>query len=130
VKTWHRVVVDGGVLADWASLASDFETTTGRILELELESGPDGWLRFRVSVDHVFKGSYGTLYPGDAVDQLVQLANDLSAGFLCEEVGSSGWPVCPDHGTHPMYATGDASHRAVWRCPTGRIVASIGELEA
>jgi len=123
-------VADAGVVPDWTSLAADFETTTGRTLELELESGPDGWMGFRVSVDHVYKGSYGTLYPEDAVDRLVQLTNDLSAGFLCEEAGGSGWPVCPDHGSHPMNATVDASHRAVWMCPTGRIVASIGELEA
>ena len=123
-------MADPEEIPSWASLATDFEMTTGRSLELELETGLHGWLSFRVSVDHTFKGSFGTIYPKDDVNRLVQLANDLSAGFLGDEVGSSGWPVCPDHGTHPLNATSDASHQAVWKCPTGRIVARIGELQA
>lgn len=122
-------MADPGVVPNWASLAADFRKTTGRSLKLDLETGPDGWLSFRVSIDHVFKGSYGTIYPEDDVDRFVQLADDLATGFLGDEVGS-GWPACPDHGTHPLNATIDASHQAVWKCPAGRIVARVGELQA
>ena len=96
---------------------------------MELESGPDGWLGLRVYVDHVFRGSFGTIYPKGSVDQLVQLATDLCASFL-DELLWGGWPMCPDHGTHPMTAMVTASHEAVWKYPTGRAVAKIGELSA
>ena len=117
------------VVPEWKSITTDFETTTGKSLELEFENGPDGWMGFRVSIDQVFIGSFGTIYPGGNVERLVQLANDLTAGFLGEVVGA-GWPMCPVHATHPLNATVDGSHRAVWKCPSGRVVAEIGELTA
>ena len=115
---------------DWTSIATDFGTTTGKSLELDPDDGPDGWGGCQVSVDQVVKGSFGTTYRGGNVERLVQLANDLTAAFLGEAVGAGRWPMCPDHGTHPMHAAVDAAHQAVWQCPGGRDVANIGELGA
>ena len=87
-------MADTAVGPDWAGIATDFEATTGKSLELELESGPDGWLGFRVTVDQAIIGSFGTIYPEDNFERLVRLTNDLTDGFLGDIV-ETGWPICP-----------------------------------
>ena len=121
-------MADAVAVPDCTGVVADFRTTTGKSLELELDDGPDGWVGVRVSVDQVVTGTFGARYPGGDVERLVQLTNDLTAGFLGDAVGARWWPMCPDHGTHPMHAAIDAAHQAVWQCPGGRVVAKIGEL--
>ncbi|HZQ83677.1 MAG TPA: hypothetical protein VFA83_02510 [Acidimicrobiales bacterium] len=54
------------------------------------------------------------------------LAEDLREFALDEEIWG-GWPICPDHGTHPLEASAEGGV-AAWICPSGRFFAPIGSL--
>lgn len=46
---------------------------------------------------------------------LADLADRLCESFLHEEVWG-GWPICPRHGSRPMWATVGDDGVAVWAC--------------
>jgi hypothetical protein len=71
-------------------------------------------------------GGFGFLWDDrDPETALVDLADQLQEFCLDEEIWG-GWPLCPVHGTHLQAAVRDGT--AVWACPRGETVATIGEL--
>jgi len=111
----------------WKRIADDLLATTGLTLLLDLHPGSDDWWDIDVFLDEQTSGSFGRSFPSDEEEFIVDLADYLCEFSLDEEVWG-GWPVCPDHKTHPLQASLDDNHTAVWRCPVGRVIARLGEL--
>ena len=111
----------------WKRIADDLRTTTGHVLVLNPHPKPDDWWDFDVSLDQTRKGSFGRVFSADEEEFVVQLADYLCDSFLHEEIWG-GWPICPDHGTHPLEPSLDEAAVAVWRCPIGRVIARVGFL--
>jgi hypothetical protein len=114
----------------WRRIASDLKATAGKDLLLDMRLGireasddddPEWW-EFDVFVDGEFDGTYGTNLPAEEESFVVGLADYL------DELVWGGWPICPDHQTHPMEPVLDENSLAAWKCPIGRLVARIGEL--
>lgn len=116
----------------WRRIANDLRRTVGKDLVLDMRLGTQepsdhdewDWWEFDVSVDGEREGTYGTNLPADEESFVVRLADYL------DELVWGGWPMCPDHKTHPLEPGLDEEATAVWKCPQGRIVARIGELPA
>src|SRR5665213_2649740 len=87
----------------WQSIADDLLATTGLTLFLRLQPGIDGWWDIEVFLDDRTVGSFGRHFPTDESEFIVALADYLCEFSLDEEVWG-GWPICPDHGTHPLQA--------------------------
>jgi hypothetical protein len=115
-------------------LESDFRRTTGRQLVLGLRWEPyptrSEWL-CDVNIDGEAKGAFG-VFPADdgrPGEQLARMADSLCEGWLHEEIWG-GWPMCPRHGTRPMWAETGSDGEAVWVCEADAAHrALIGELE-
>jgi hypothetical protein len=52
----------------------------------------------------------------------------LAIAMIWTRTGVAGWPLCPLHQTHPLWASGDRG-TAVWRCPKGEYRITIGDLD-
>jgi hypothetical protein len=111
----------------WNRIADDLLITTGQRLVLDLRPGADHWWDCDVFLDDKPKGSFGTYFPEVGEGFVVQLTDYLCGSFLHEEVWG-GWPICPDHRTHPLVPSLDDSGMAVWKCPEGPTIARIGSL--
>ncbi len=110
----------------WERIADDLLATTGRRLSLDLRVSEDWW-DCDVFLDGQSKGSFGTVFSGIGEAFVVHLADYLCESYLHEEIWG-GWPICPDHGTHPLEPSLDDSGVAVWKCPVGRVIARVGSL--
>jgi hypothetical protein len=114
----------------WKRIATDLKATVGKDLVLDVRLGTGEasddddreWCEFDVFVDGEWDGSYGTNLPTEREPFVVGLADYL------DELVWGGWPICPDHNTHPLVPVLDNEGIAVWKCPIGRIVAKIGQL--
>jgi hypothetical protein len=111
----------------WERIVDDVFATTGHRLVLELNPAPDYWWDCDVIFDGIVQGTTGFTLPVNEEAFVVELADQLCEGYLHEEIWG-GWPICPDHGTHPLEPSLDQSGNAVWLCPIGRAVARIGSL--
>jgi hypothetical protein len=111
----------------WQRIADDLFSTTGQTLFLHIRPGYEAWCDVDVLLDERALGSFGRNFPSNQEEFIADLA-DYLCEFAFDGQVEAVWPLCPDHGTHPLEATLDENHRAVWRCPSGRIVADLGEL--
>jgi hypothetical protein len=118
------------LLPSWKRIADDVQATTGRELVLRQQSDADrlGYASLDVEVvlDGVLIGWFNHDYSPDAEVFVSELAEQLREFALDEEIGG-GWPICPEHRTHPLKA-GVFNETAAWLCPTGRTIAAIGSL--
>ncbi len=130
----HALLADDG---PWRRIADDVRATTGRDLVVRrgepdvhrpngLEEPDPTWLEIEVVLDGAWVCSFGHSHSLDPEEFVADLAEDLRESALDEEIWG-GWPICPDHRTHPLAATVDDG-RAAWRCPVGRVIAPIGTL--
>jgi hypothetical protein len=110
----------------WERIVTDVFVTTGHLLVLELNPAPDHWWDCDVIFDGAIRGTVGLTLPEDEERFVVELADQICEYYLHEEIWG-GWPICPDHGTHPLEPSLE-SGTAVWVCRTGRQVARIGSL--
>lgn len=108
-------------------IADDLRATAGRELVLRLRNTDVAWWEIDVLVDGKHLGSLGQGFSTDPEDLIAELADNLRENFLDEEIWG-GWPICPDHGDHPLEPGVDDAGRATWFCPRGRAVAAIGAL--
>jgi hypothetical protein len=116
----------------WRRIADDLRRTVGKDLVLDMRVGARDpsdqedwtWWEFDFSIDGEPGGTYGTNLPSEEEPFVVGLADYL------DELVWGGWPICPDHNTHPLEPVLDEESTAVWKCPRGRIVAKIGQLTA
>lgn len=112
----------------WERIAQDLRSTTGRTLHLRLRPTSDGLWKIEVELDGIVVSRGQRVFlETDTEEALAELADYLQEAVLDEEVWG-GWPICPDHRTHPLEATTDQTHIAVWKCPRGRVIARIGDL--
>ena len=72
-------------------------------------------------------GAFGHGLPGRLEEFVAELTDYLQEGFLHEEIWG-GWPLCPDHRTHPLSASVSEAGEATWFCSDGSAVARIGWL--
>lgn len=100
----------------WQSIADDLLATTGLTLFLLFHPGIDEWWDVDVFLDEHPVGSFGRHFPTGESEFMVALADYLCEFTLDEELWG-GWPICPDHGTHPLQAIVDENQAAIWRCP-------------
>ncbi len=117
----------GAIDRRWKRVAVDLFATTGLTLFLHRLPGSDDWWDVDVLLDGRAIGSFGRSFPSDEEEFIVALVDYLCEFSLDEDVWG-GWPVCPDHETHPLQPSMDGNHTAVWRCPVGRMVAQLGQL--
>lgn len=108
-------------------IVDDVLATTGRRLVLAPVRAPDGWWDCDVILDEQVRGNLGQFFPQDEEAFVVALADRLCESYLHEDIWG-GWPICPDHDTHPLEALLDESGTAVWVCPIGRPIARVGSL--
>lgn len=111
----------------WSRIVDDVFATTGRLLVLQPVAAPDGWWDCDVVLDGVSRGKFGQFFPQEEEPFVATLADRLCDSYLHDDIWG-GWPICPDHGTHPLEPLLDECGQAVWKCPIGRVVARIGSL--
>ena len=82
-----------------------------------------------VLVDKKLLGSFHfTSDDSNREASLAELCDYLCEGFLHEEFWG-GWPMCPRHSLHPLWATvHDTTGRATWACPTADVQFEVGRL--
>ena len=116
--------------ATWTRIADDLRRTADRELVLRERLDVDqlgyGWLEIEVSLDGVVIGWFQHGHSPDVEVFVAELADYLQEFALDEEIWG-GWPICPEHNTHPLEAT-VADGTASWLCPEGRVIAPIGSL--
>ena len=125
VLAQHRVNATF-VAAPWTRLGNDVRSTTGRVLQLDLDHGAG--LVCHVTLDGNHLGSVGRSWClADPEVLLAELAEDLQEHSLHEAIWG-GWPTCPRHHTHPLEPK-VVDEIASWMCLTDdEVIAAIGEL--
>jgi hypothetical protein len=118
---------DPAVDRRWQRIADDLLVSTSQTLFLDIHPGDDEWFDVDVFLDNRAIGSFGRHFSSSPEEFIAALA-DYLCEFAFDGQVANVWPVCPDHGTHPLEAVMDENHRAAWRCPFGRFVARLGEL--
>ena len=104
---------------EWNRLADDLERTTGHRLDItftwEQWSEDDYWMVGYLT-DGSQRGAFMARWKAlDGEHMLAELADRLCESHLHEEIWS-GWPMCPNHPTRPMWATVNEDGQAVWQC--------------
>jgi hypothetical protein len=130
IRTSDRSVGQSVFMTDvaWQRLADDLRVTTGRQLVLQLARADDSyWWDIEISLDGNDIGGIGRTFSEEPEDFLANLADALCESHLDEQIWG-GWPICPDHGTHPLNAGLHETGKATWFCPHGRAIAAIGAL--
>jgi hypothetical protein len=123
----HRVPDEEMVtIVPWHRIADDFRRTTGKELTLQFSREEDEWWDVEMWVDGVRDSGFGRNFPNDAQEFLAALA-DIVADEMAITIWG-GWPICPEHLSHPLEATVNESTIAVWRCPSGQTVFVVGTL--
>ena len=116
----------------WHRIATDIATATRQQLTLRLSPGEEGssgqWWNGETFHDGEHTGAFGTNFPSEGEAFVIELAEHLQDHLSGSIWG--GWPICPDHKTHPLKPVLDEESIAVWKCPLDRIVTKIGELPA
>jgi hypothetical protein len=92
---------------------------------VKLQRERDDWWDCELFVDGVRDSGFGRDFPSDE-EEFISFLADLVSDEMALTLG--GWPICPDHHSHPLVATTHKTRSAVWQCPTGRVIAKIGEL--
>jgi hypothetical protein len=111
----------------WSRISDDLAATTGRRLELLADAGTGAFIEVHVFLDGEPHGGFGRSLAADPEAQLAEVA-DLLREHTLDEAVWGGWPICPDHHTHPLDPCLDPDGLASWRCPRGRFIARIGDL--
>ena len=107
-------------------IEDDVRSTTGRELELLPDSLP-GWVEVFVFLDGKPLGTVGQSFSEEPEEFIVEVIDRITEVFLHEAIWG-GWPICPDHKTHPLEPRIDHERSAAWFCPHGRRVARVGVL--
>jgi hypothetical protein len=114
-------------------ISKDVLTATGLQLGLKFsrdvsQGRPfgDEWWDCETSFNGERGSGFGTFLPSGAEGLVAYLADYLQEHFSQEIWG--GWPICPDHETHPLVAELEMTATAVWKCPKGRVISRIGDL--
>jgi hypothetical protein len=114
-------------------IAKDVKSATGIDLLLifagddsQGRSYGDQWWDCETFLNGEWASAFGTYLPSGGEAFVAYLADYLQEDFSQTIWG--GWPICPDHKSHPLEPVLDDTSTAVWKCPKGRVVARIGEL--
>lgn len=126
----HRIPDEAMVkIVPWHRIADDLFRTTGKRLNLRFSREVSDWWDVELDLDDEPNGSFGQYFPSDPEEFVVALADYLCESYLSVEVWG-GWPICPEHKSHPLDPRLDKAKVAVWCCPKGTARQTIGHLQA
>ncbi len=116
----------GPVLADLAA-------TGAPIPAIRISRSPDTGLWAVKLTARDGTGQGFTLDPSEPPEHLIARASDQVQEWMFDQLGRTAptnWPPCPLHPEgHPLNAKA-ADGMAVWMCPSGAVIAEVGNLAA